>query len=194
VKTLNHTLRNDCAIPSKTPCKSQPQSLSGMGVKYNININLPSDYDTFREVYLLETTGKLPYPIQTSLMLDAKEVAYYSVPSVWHQTRVHSHGYAGGSISIPSGISGVRFRFGNYVPIKTEETTPLSCGTLYVTNTRLLFKGDLRSTNVPLKKVLNGTVYSDALGIEKPTGKPDYFMMPCQQARYILSLIGLLKA
>jgi hypothetical protein len=107
---------------------------------------------------------------------------------------VHSHGYSGTSVSIPSGISGVRFRFGNYIPNRTEDITPLSSGTLYVTSARLLFNGELRNTTFTLKKIVNGTVYSDALGIEKSTGKPDYFTMPCQQARYILSLLGALKA
>jgi len=162
--------------------------------KYNVHINLPDDYNVFRAIYQLEASGTLPNPIQTSLMLDANEAAYYSIPTTWYQTRVHSHGYSGTSVSIPSGIKGVSFRFGNYAPIKTEEATPLSGGTLYVTSTRLLFNGDLRSTTVAFKKIVNGTVYSDAIGIEKPTGKPDYFAMPCQHARYILSLITCLKS
>src|ERR1019366_10060961 len=32
MKTLNHAFRKVCAIPSKSPCKSQPPRLSGMGV------------------------------------------------------------------------------------------------------------------------------------------------------------------
>jgi hypothetical protein len=169
-------------------------SVEQLKTKYNVHIALPADYNIFRAIYLLETTGKLPNPIQTTLMLDGKEVAHYAIPTIWHQTRVHSHGYSGTSVSIPSGIKGVSFRFGSYTPNRTEDITPLSSGTLYVTSARLLFNGELRNTTVALKKIVNGTVYSDALGIEKSTGKPDFFTMPCQQARYILSLLGVLKA
>jgi hypothetical protein len=36
-------------------------------------------------------------------------------------------------------------------------------------------------------------VYSDCVKIEKSTGKPDLFTMNAPQARFVLSLIGVLK-
>jgi len=36
-------------------------------------------------------------------------------------------------------------------------------------------------------------MYSDCVRIEKSTGKPDLFSMNAAQARYILSLVGVLK-
>jgi hypothetical protein len=46
----------------------------------------------------------------------------------------------------------VRFCFGGYTPIKSEEMTPLSGGLLYVTSKRLLFNGESRNTTITLKK------------------------------------------
>ena len=161
--------------------------------KYNITLTLKGDVTIFRQIYLIESTGNLPLPMQTDLMLDSNEVAYYAINSVWSQTRVHSHGYSGTSVSLPTGIKGVRFRFGGYTPMKTEEITPLSSGTLYITSARLLFNGESRNTTVTLKKIVDGHIFSDALKVEKSTGKPDYFSMKPLQARYILALLGALK-
>jgi hypothetical protein len=161
--------------------------------KYNLRLTLGGNADLFRATYLIETTGNLPPPIETDLMLDADERAFYSIPSVWHQTRVHSHGYSGTSVSLPTGIKGVRFRFGGYTPIKSEDITALSSGTLYLTSNRLLFNGGSRNTTVSLKKLIDGHIFSDCLKIEKSTGKSDYFSMNPAQARYILAMIGVLK-
>jgi hypothetical protein len=96
-------------------------------------------------------------------------------------------------VSVPTGISGVRFRFGGYTPVKSEEMKPLSTGLLYVTSKRLLFNGDRRNTTINLTKIVDGHVYADSLRIEKTTGKPDLFSMRPVEGRYILGLIGRLK-
>jgi DNA-directed RNA polymerase subunit RPC12/RpoP len=161
--------------------------------KYGIHANLAGEGSLCREIYLLEAKGQLPLPVATGLMLDAKEVAYYSVTTTWHQSRVSNRGYSGTSVSIPTGITGVRFRFGGYTPIKSEVMTPLSSGELYITSKRLLFEGENRNTTVNLSKIMDGHLYADALKIEKSTGKPDLFSMSVGQGRYILALIGKLK-
>ena len=77
--------------------------------------------------------------------------------------------------------------------MRSEELTPLADGTLWVTSKRLLFQGDRRNTKVEHKKVVDTEIFLDALKIEKATGKPDYFSMSPEKARYITALIGALK-
>jgi DNA-directed RNA polymerase subunit RPC12/RpoP len=166
---------------------------NSLEVKYGIRAKLTGEAAMCRDIYLLESKGQLPSPITTELMLDVKESAYYSTSTTWHQSRVNSHGYAGTSVSVPTGISGVRFRFGGYTPVKSEEMKPLSTGLLYVTSKRLLFNGDRRNTTINLTKIVDGHVYADSLRIEKTTGKPDLFSMRPVEGRYILGLIGRLK-
>jgi DNA-directed RNA polymerase subunit RPC12/RpoP len=161
--------------------------------KYGIKATMAGEAAICRDIYLLESKGQLPSPINTELMLAANESAYYYTATTWHQSRVSSRGYSGTSVSIPSGIRGVRFRFGGYTPIKSEEMTPLSTGLLYVTSKRLLFNGDRRNTTISLTKIVDGHVYTDSLRIEKNTGKPDLFSMRPVEGRYILGLIGKLK-
>lgn len=169
------------------------EAIKALEKKYDIQLSLQGDNALFRSIYLLESNGQLPPPINTGLMLESTELVYYSVQATWHQTRVQNRGYAGTSVSVPSGIKGVRFRFGGYTPIRSEEMTPLSGGVLYVTSKRLLFNGEKRNTTVALKKIVDCTVFTDALRVEKSTGKPDLFSMQLAQARYVLALIGALK-
>lgn len=154
---------------------------------------LDLDATTFRATNRLEATGSLPRPLKADLMLNSGEVAYWKTSSVWSETRVHSHGYVGASVSLPTGIKHVRLRFGGYTPIKSEELTELSRGKLYVTSERLLFNGDKRNTTIPLKKIVDGHIFSDALKVEKSTGQPDYFTMRATEAHFLLYLIGVLK-
>jgi hypothetical protein len=161
--------------------------------KYGIQANLIGEAAMCRQIYLLESKGKLPEPMSTELMLASNELAYYCTGTTWYQTRVANRGYSGTSVSVPTGISGVRFRFGGYTPIKSEEMTPLSSGTLYLTSKRLLFNGNRRNTTINLTKIVDCHIYSDALRIEKNTGKPDQFAMAAVEGRFILALIGKLK-
>jgi hypothetical protein len=157
------------------------------------NFKMEGTAPLFRAIYLLEVKGQLPAPISTSLMLNGNEVAYFSIPTTWHQTRVTTKGYSGSSFSVPTGIKGVRFRFGGYTPVKSEELKPLASGTLFVTSQRLLFNGDSRNTSVALKKIVDGHIFTDSVKIEKSTGKPDYFSMNAAEARHVLALIGALR-
>lgn len=161
--------------------------------KYGIQVKLTGEAELCRDIYLVESKGQLPAPIGTDLMLDPKESTYYYVATTWHQSRVSSRGYSGTSVSLPSGIKGVRFRFGGYTPIKSEAMTPLASGLLYVTSKRLLFNGDRRNTTINLSKIIDGHVYANALRIEKSAGKPDLFSMIPAQGRYILALLDKLK-
>ena len=161
--------------------------------KYNVNLTLGGTAPLFRAIYLLEAKHELPQPIRVDVFLEPNETCYFEIATTWHQSRVQTHGYAGASISVPTGIRGVRFRFGGYTPVRSESITPLASGTLFVTSKRLLFTGGARSTSIPLKKVVDGHVYLDSVKIDKNSGKPDSFSMNAAQARFILSLVDVLK-
>ena len=172
---------------------SDLEEIETLKKKYNVNLTLKGNASLFRAIYLLESKHELPPPIQVDLLLDPNETCYYTIPTTWHQSRVQSRGYSGTSVSLPTGIKGVRFRFGGYTPIRTEQMTALAAGTLFVTSKRLLFSGDSKNTTIGLKKMVDGHVFSDCVKIEKNTGKPDLFSMNAAQARFVLSLVGVLK-
>ncbi len=170
------------------------EEIEALKKKYNVNLTLSGTASLFRAIYLLESKHELPPAVPVDFYLDAGETCYYMTPTTWHQSRVQTRGYSGSSISLPTGVRGVRFRFGGYSPVRgSEQMTPLSAGTLLVTSKRLLFSGELRNTSISLKKIVDGHVCSDCVKIEKSTGKPDLFSMNATQARFVLSLVGVLK-
>ena len=172
---------------------SNLEEIEALKTKYNVNLTLSGTAPLFRATYLLESKHELPLPVEVDVLLDSNETCYYTIPTTWHQSRVQTRGYSGTSVSLPTGIRGVRFRFGGYTPVRTEQMTPLAAGTLFVTSKRLLFSGDSRNTTISLKKIVDGHVFSDCVKMEKNTGKPDLFTMNAAQARFVLSLVDVLK-
>jgi hypothetical protein len=51
----------------------------------------------------------------------------------------------------------------------------LDTGTLHITSSRLLFDGSKKSTTIPYRKIINFTLYSDGIKVEKETGKDQVF-------------------
>jgi len=134
--------------------------------KYNVNLTLAGTAPLCRAIYLLESKHELPPPVPVDIFLEASETCYYEIPTTWHQSRVQRRGYS----------------------VRTEQITALSAGMLFVTSKRLLFKGDVRSTTISLKKIVDCHGYLDGIKIEKNTGKADLFSMNAVQARFVLSL------
>jgi hypothetical protein len=171
--------------------------IEAVGQKHKIKVEFDENLTLCRNIFLIERDNSLPPPMQSDLMLEADEWVYAAIPSIWQEPRIVTQGYAGTSISLPTGIKGVRFRFGGYTPIKTEQVVALSSGTLYVTSERLLFKGESRNTSIKLNRIIDRQIYFDGsdlgLRIDKDRGKPDYFVMTIIQARYTLSLIGAMR-
>src|SRR5437773_3400083 len=132
------------------------EEIEALKKKYNVNLTFSGTAPLCRAIYLLESRHELPPPVSVDLFLDANETCYYTTPTTWHQSRVQTRGYSGTSVSLPTGIRGVRFRFGGYTPVRTEQMTPLAAGTLLVTSKRLLFNGDSRNTTISLKKIVDG--------------------------------------
>jgi ankyrin repeat protein len=134
--------------------------------KYDIELTLEGNFAAFRSAFLIEVKHQLPEPISVDLMLDDCEMAYYSVPTTWHQV----------------------FTRGGFA-----DTKAVAQGVLYVTSERLVFCGFSRNASVSLKKILSCRYYSDFLKVDKTTGRSDLFSMTVAEARYVGALIRALK-
>jgi hypothetical protein len=132
--------------------------------KYDIQLTLEGNAELFRTIYLVEFYGRLPEPIDPPLMLNNGETAYCAIQTRWNQVQ---------------GSTGMH--------------KELARGVLYVSSDRLLFCGDLRNTSIVLKRIVGCGIYSDCVKITKSTGKPDYFAMQAQHARYVQALVKALK-
>jgi len=164
--------------------------------KLHITIEQEPALKMCREIYLMEVKGENPLvPCPPSeLMLDRGEDLYFSAPSGWGQIRSKTSGYGGISMSFPTGIRGVRYRLGQLTPIRSEDLTRLAQGSLHVTSKRLLFNGDRRNTTITFGRIVGTSLFSDAVEIEKSTGRSDYFFMSALHVRYVSAVVAFLKS
>jgi len=107
-------------------------------------------------------------------------------------TTRRSYGGLGTSIKIWGPL---RYRSGSYdVERQTEQRLEkVDRGTLVFTSKRVIFSGSLKSLNFKYAKVLDVTVYADALEIDRDTGGDVIFFFPSGQAEAAVILRRLVK-
>ena len=107
-------------------------------------------------------------------------------------TTRRSYGGFGTSIKIWGPL---RYRTGSYdVERQTEQRLEkVDTGTLVFTSKRVIFTGSLKSFNFKLTKVLDVTVYADALEVDKDTGGDVLFFFPSGQAEAAVILRRLVR-
>lgn len=168
--------------------------INEVATAFDVRITLDDTMKAFREIYRVEVKGELPATLLNAPFLtEPGESVYFQMPTTWAQLRVQRKGYAGTSVSIPTGIRGIRFRFGDVRPITTEKLTPLATGTLFVTNRRLFFDGDKRNTSTKLGRITDLELFRDALEVDKSTGRSDVYLMDALRARFISGIVRGLR-
>ena len=136
-------------------------------------------FDSLYEAAVLQTSGARA--VESPLVLKSGEEAFLSVPATLARMVTRSH-YVGGSsgFSFPIGHTGIRYRIGAFrgEPVHQQSLTKLDDGTLVLTNQRLAYVGRMKSTSIPLAKIMHVEVYSDGLSIARE-GKenPDWYLM-----------------
>mgnify|MGYP000249252962 CR=1 FL=1 len=107
-------------------------------------------------------------------------------------TTRRSYGGFGTSIKIWGPL---RYRTGSYdVERQTEQRLEkIDSGTLVFTSKRVIFTGNLKSLNFKLTKILDVTVYADALEIDRDTGGDVVFFFASGQAEAAVILRRLVK-
>jgi len=107
-------------------------------------------------------------------------------------TTRRSYGGLGTSIKIWGPL---RYRSGSYdVGRQTEQRLEkVDTGTLVFTSKRVIFTGSLKSFNFKLTKILDVTVYSNALEVDRDTGGDVLFFFPSGQAEAAVILRRLVR-
>jgi len=148
------------------------------GVLEKLELNRTSSPMVFTQVSSLQKYWEimyLPLPtIQTNINLQKNEVCYYHGNCKWYEyrTTTKSVSYSGFSTSIKI-AKGIRYNVGTYAPRKITQTQlqQIDNGNLFVTNKRIIFIGGHKNTNIRLSNVLSIKPYSDAVEVEKSSGK-----------------------
>lgn len=171
----------DSATADRRLTEEEDQRLADIAA--NLGVTLTHSDETKRAIERFPLlarieNGQIP-EIPAPILLQRSEQCFAQFPSRLHEKRSVTKrvGYSGPSGSIRI-MKGLRWRYGyvNVHRVTTEELRQIDTGTLYVTNKRLLFNGQSKNVSVPLKKVIQFTLYRDGVQIEKDTGRDQYFL------------------
>jgi hypothetical protein len=130
--------------------------------------------------------------VQSPLILKRGEQASVAAPATLARNQTHRQ-WVGGSqgFSFPIGHTGIRYRVGSFHghPIEQQSLGKLDTGTLVITNQRLAFLGQVKSTSVPFAKLLHVESYSDGLAVfQEGRENPDFYLTA--QPKYVLFMIN----
>jgi len=120
--------------------------------------------------------GDIP-TVDVSIHLQRKELCYFTTDADWlemrRQTRRIRYGGPTARIKI---CKGVYWRMGDVAVqrVSRDVLTPIDKGTLYLTNKRLLFTGQMRNKVIRLNRILDFTQHLDGVMIEKDRGRSPF--------------------
>lgn len=147
-----------------------------LGVKHSYDDRTKDLLERYKLLWRI-SQGEVP-AILAPIRLQRGEDCHWCSPASLHEQRTVTRriGYSGPTARVRI-AKGVYWRMGNLGVSRTTEDVLklLDQGTLYLTNKRLLFDGANKTTNVTLKRIINFTVYSDGLRIEKDSGKDQVY-------------------
>ena len=171
-------------------------SLSAAAVAAKEEVKRRSDAETemgfdapYQGAYL-KTYG--PPQAQSPLILKRGETASLVVLATLARKQTRRQ-WVGGSqgFSFPIGHTGIRYRVGSFHghPIEQQSLTNLDTGKLVVTNQRIAFIGQAKSTSIPFAKLLHVECYSDAVAVFlEGRENPDFYLT--SQPKFVLFMIN----
>lgn len=123
--------------------------------------------------------GELP-DVPADIALQRGERCHFMAPAAWHELRTRTvrvdYGGPIGTIRIAKGI---RFRVGSIIPnrVTRTELEEILAGMLYITNKRVIVRGDLATKSVTLRSLVGAKAFADGCQLEKATGKSPYILI-----------------
>jgi hypothetical protein len=147
----------------------------------HVTASFDHEYKQFRTLWEYDNTGNISLtPVECSINLTKDEQCFFQALAKWKQLKTvrEYKGYSGVAVSFRV-AKGVRLYSGRSAPryIQHEEMGLVSSGRLYISNKRLVFSGEKKSTTTTYSKVIDIKEYSDGLEIIKAIGRPDYYLM-----------------
>jgi hypothetical protein len=130
--------------------------------------------------------------VESPLILKRGEKASMVMPATLARNQSRRQ-WVGGSqgFSFPIGHTGIRYRVGSFHghPVEQQFLGHLDTGRLVVTNQRIAFIGQLKSTSIPLAKLLHVECYPDAVAVFiEGRENPDFYLVA--QPKYALFMIN----
>lgn len=119
--------------------------------------------------------GNLPIVAASGVILQKSEIAHWIEPASLLEERVVARRYEGGSQGFSFKIAkGLTYRVGQSRGrlVTDKEVQAVSRGEIVVTDRRVIFRGDAKSFEIRLEKLLEVEMFSDGVRLTGSTGKP----------------------
>lgn len=170
------------AVNDRRLSPDEQQALEAMARNFGITVEIDSatrtHLDRFRWFWQMEN-GTFP-EVSVPIALQKKEVCHFAAATMLHEMRTETQriNYGGPAVSFRI-MKGVYYRAGS---MRVERVTrdvlrAIDSGTIYITNKRIIFDGSRKNTTVRLSNILAITPYTDAIEIEKTSGRNPIFTL-----------------
>jgi hypothetical protein len=178
------------AMVERTQSLSMDASAVNAEVKRRTQAEHEMGFDAPYVAAYLKTYG--PQVVQSPVILKRGERACVVAPATLARQQSRRQ-WAGGSqgFSFPIGHTGIRYRVGSFHghPIEQQFLGRLDSGSLVITNQRIAFIGKVKSTNIPIAKLLHVECYLDAVVVfQEGRENPDFYLTA--QPKYVLFMIN----
>jgi len=151
-----------------------------MAESLQVNVDMSQESQAnFDRMHLLWELENKPIPtIPADIALQKNEVCYYRQEINWFELRTKTRSIRyGGITSRVKIIKGIYFRAGDLgVNRLSEDTlTLIDSGIVYITNKRVLFRGNKRNTTIRLNRIIDIESYRNGIEIAKDSGRNPFF-------------------
>ena len=123
--------------------------------------------------------GDIP-AIDAPIQLQRGELCHFQSGAQWleHRKQTSTVGYSSSGVSVRV-MRGVYYHVGASRPqrVTTEGLAVIETGTVYFTNKRVVFSGQIRNFSLRLNSLLAFRVYADGVVLEKATGKHPHLIL-----------------
>ncbi len=129
------------------------------------------------KIYWQIENGEIP-SLVPDINIQKSETLYFKGKIKWNEQRrvTKRINYGGPTVRIKI-AKGIYWRAGSISPqrITEDEWKTIDTGTIFLTNKRIIFMGNIANKNIRLNKILDFTPYKNGVDIQKDTGKSPFF-------------------
>lgn len=182
------TAKLEAALKDGEMTPEEEREITTICQRFNINPNYTIETQAIVDAAkdLWESKHGQLTPITVDIALKSCEECYRAQPVEWWElTRSHSRMRSRDATVISICV--------NFSPIEGGTMKQIDTGTLYVTNTRLLFVGLNGTKTLPYTKLINASVYEPFVRIDRDTGRSPY-LAPSRNVSSLSALINRMIA
>jgi hypothetical protein len=162
--------------------------------RYKVGLTFDDLHWRFRQFWAAEHGETLsPRPVEASFLLQPREACYVTTPSAWKQMKTIKHKLgARGLVSSIRIMKGLSYRISGMKPIYQSEEVlaSVSIGEFSITNKRIVFEGDRKSTTIKFGSIVDYGLYSDGIEIRKSRGPNEIFILSKDDVEYSALIIS----